>query len=271
MALTDLNSLMSAMGNNRQKFPVYKSGLTAQQRYCSSWRTTGFPPQAAIPTAAEVCSVATRGALPFEPPVAGELTYIARTSASVMGQYSAELHDRLAQMGGLGGAVTTAQTVGIDLSAMAATANLSARKGSANYNNVQWWLEFYAPWAATNLNATVNYVDHLGTTANATVSILASSGAGAMLPIHISGGNYIRAVNSVTLSATVTGTMNFGVTATTGRTEINPENQLNLLRTCDWASVCLPQVHDQSCLFWVLLTNTAAPTGLNGAVTLVQG
>ncbi len=271
MAVTNTDTLINAMGNDRQKFPVYQTGLTAQRTLCSCWRTTGFPPQANIPTAAEVCTTATRGAVPYEAPGAGQATYIGRASLSTMGTYSAELHDRLAQMGGLGGAVTTAQTVGIDLSAMAATGNLAARKEAANYSAVQWWVELYSPWAASNSTLTVNYVDHLGTAATTTVTIPLSAGAGVMLPIHVTTGTYIRAVTSVTLGATVTGTMNFGVTATIGRMEIDPENQLNVARSLDWMALSLPQVHDQSCLFYVMLTTTTAPAGVNGAITLIQG
>lgn len=45
-------------------------------------------------------------------------------------------------MGGLNGTLTTAQTVGIDFSALSSD-NMAERIGDANYSDIQWWLEWY--------------------------------------------------------------------------------------------------------------------------------
>jgi len=108
-----------------------------------------------------------------------------------------QIHDRLAHMGGLNGTLTTAQTVGVDVSVSA----LDSRRGDSSYSDVQWWLEWYTATGSTAVTATVSYTNAAGVSGKTTtVYIAASLAASRMLPIIGSGGEFIKSIQSVTLS-----------------------------------------------------------------------
>ena len=118
-----------------------------------------------------------------------------------------EIHDRLVELGGLNGTLTTTQTItGFDLNTLSGTNNIENRIGDANYSDVQWWLEWYVVTGTTNVNWTVNVTYNDGTTGNV---VLVAPGSqfrlSRMVPINpwipdTAAGKYIRGVNSVTLN-----------------------------------------------------------------------
>lgn len=145
MTISTRDQLISALGNNSSRLVIDKASIASQAAgtFVSLWRATGQPGQGAIPGAAAVCNNSLTGAFQFNQQTAPATSY--GGWASVVCGNSAmtvEIHDRLAHMGGLSGTVTTAQTVGIDLSTMGGTDNVAARKGDSNYSDVQWWLEW---------------------------------------------------------------------------------------------------------------------------------
>ena len=264
MTITTRDQLINALGNNSSRIVIDKtstSGVTSGA-YASLWRSTGQPGQGATPTTAAVCDNTFAGSIQFNQQTAPATSYGAWMSASCSNSTATiEIHDRLMHMGGLSGTVTTAQTVGIDLSSNLETSNLSARKGDANYSDVQWWLEWYANTGSTSVNVTINvtYID--GSTGDLTnLSLLASRPALLFQPINslipaASSGLYIRGVNTVTLSATTGLAGNFGVTATRSRMTM-PLNIGNKSEVFDWATLGLPELYNASCLFPVVLTST---------------
>lgn len=138
MTITTRDQLINGLGNNSSRIIIDKASIAsvAAGNYVSMWRATGQPGQGAIPAAAAACNNTLTGAIGFAQQVAPATSYgayleaVFSNSAMVL-----EIHDRLAHMGGLNGTLTTAQTVGIDFSALSSD-NLAERIGDNNYSDV---------------------------------------------------------------------------------------------------------------------------------------
>jgi len=269
MAITTVDQLVNAMANVSSRVIIDKASLAnaAIGQFHSLWRATGQPGQGAIPTSVAVCSNALTGALAFAQQTAPATSYLAileglGTNVNV----TLELHDRLVHRGGLVGNVTTGQTVDIDLDSLLATSNLDARKGSADYSDIQWWLEWYADTGSTAANATVNVTYDDGSTGNLTaVSLAATRRISFLQPLNslipaAAAGRYIRGVNTVTLSVSTGTAGNFGVTCTRYRAALF-QPTANARFTADWAALGLPEIQNSSCLF-PLIVSGATSTGI---------
>jgi hypothetical protein len=273
MAITSIDQLVNALGNSRQKLPYVKASITNQLAGGTSsyWRVGGFPGAGVLPSAPATCNNATLGGIPFNNPGAGGLTYFGRVSFSATSAGSAELHDRMAHMGGLLGNVTTAQTVGIDLNALGGTDNIAQRKGRSDYGSAQWWFEWYTLTGNTATVATVTYTDQNGTAnKTTTVAITGSMQPGRMLQILPVAGDYIRSIESIQLSVTTGTAGSFGVTVTCQRTELVCV-LANMLTIHTYDMLGMPPAYDSSCLFFMSNNTGTTSPGLNGATTLVQG
>lgn len=279
MTITSRDQLIDAMGNNSSRFILDKASIASQAAgsYVSMWRATGQPGQGAVPTTAAVCTNDLVGAMNFAQQTAPATSYGAYMEA-VTGNsaMTVEIHDRIAHMGGLNGTLTTAQTVGVDLSTLLSTSNVGARIGDANYSDVQWWLEWYTATGSTAATATVAVTYDDGTTGNLTaLSLAATRPAGFMVSLNAlipaaSSGKYIRAVNTVTLSATTGAAGSFGVTATRIRmASMCPV--ANLKTISNWADLGFPEIKNSACLFPVVLTSTTSSGTLRGGGKIIHG
>lgn len=279
MTITSRDQLIDAMGNSSSRFILDKASIASQAagNYVSMWRATGQPGQGAVPTTAAVCTTAMTGAMGFAQQTAPATSYGAYmevvTSNSAM---TVEIHDRIAHMGGLSGTLTTAQTVGIDLSTLLSTSNVAVRIGDANYSDVQWWLEWYTATGATATTATVAVTYDDGTFGNLTaLSLAANRPASFMVSLNAlipaaSSGKYIRAVNTVTLSVRTGAAGNFGVTATRIRmASMCPV--ANLKTISNWADLGFPEIGNSACLFPVVLTSTTSSGTLRGGGKIIHG
>lgn len=279
MTITSRDQLIDAMGNSSSRFILDKASIASQAagNYVSMWRATGQPGQGAVPTTAAVCTTALTGAIGFAQQTAPATSYGAYmevvTSNSAM---TVEIHDRIAHMGGLNGALMTAQTVGIDLSTLLSTSNVEVRIGDANYSDVQWWLEWYTATGATAATATVAVTYDDGTSGNLTaLSLAATRPASFMVSLNAlipaaSSGKYIRAVNTVTLPNPTGAAGNFGVTATRIRmASMCPV--ANLKTISNWADLGFPEIVNSACLFPVVLTSTSSSGTLRGGGKIIHG
>lgn len=263
MTITTVDQLLDALGNNSSRIIIDKVSLTGQVSGspASMWTPSGTPATGANPTAAAVCTKALTGAINFANQTAPATSYLAWLSLiCANAAQTIEIHDRLAHMGGLSGTVTTAQTVSLDLSA---GQNPGAeRRGDANYSDVQFWLEWYTATGATGVNATVNVTYDDGSTGNlAAIALGTSVQRGRMIPlVPAVAGRFIRAVNSVTLSATTGTAGNFGVTATRPRTMVDTPSP-NTASPKDWAQLGFPEIPNDSCLM-IIVYPSAATTGI---------
>lgn len=272
MAITSLDGVINGLGNAAQQLVVNKASISSQVAggFTSLWRATGTPAQGAVPSAAAVCDKSLLGAMGFNNPTGGQSSYLARLMMlSANSATDVQVHDRLAHMGGLSGTVTTAQTVSVDASLT--TSNLALRKGDDNYSDVQWWIEWYTATGSTAVTATVTYTNAAGTTGRTTtVALAASVAASRMLPIIGTGGEFIKSVQSVTLSATTGTAGSFGVTATRALCGLSC-GLANSSVIGDWAMIGFPRVHDDACLLLVMIPGTTTSGALYGTGKVIQG
>ena len=279
MTISTRDQLIGAMGNNSSRLVIDKASISSQtaNSFVSLWRATGQPGQGAIPGAAAVCDNTMTGAMQFTQQTSPATSYLGILEAMCSNAGSTlEIHDRLMHMGGLNGTVATAQTVNVDISANLATANLDARKGDANYSDVQWWLEWYTATGSTAVTATVNVTYNDGTSGNLTaVPLAATRPASHMIPLNslipaADSGKYIRDVNTVTLSATTGAAGSFGVTATRYRAAIF-KPLANSRFTADWAGLGLPEISNSSCLFPIQLTTSTLTGSVRATGKIIHG
>ena len=276
--ITNRDQLIDALANNSSRIVIDKASIasTVAGQYHSLWRATGQPGQGAIPAAAATCNQSTTGCLTFKQQTAPATSYLAYLeAASSNSVVTAEVHDRLMHMGGLNGTLTTAQTVGLNFNGVTAD-NMAARIGDANYSDIQWWLEWYTDTGATVVTATVAVTYNDGSTGNLTaVSLAATRRASFMQPLNGLipagvAGKFIRAVNSVTLSATTGTAGNFGVTATRLRgTLFMPI--ANAKFSADWASLPISTIPNSACPFIAVLASTSSTGTLRGGGKIAHG
>lgn len=277
MAITTRDQLINGLGNNSSRIVIDKTsiGSVAAGNYVSLWRATGQPGQGAIPAAAANCTHLTMGAIGFTQQTAPAASYGAYLEAVFSNSaMTLEIHDRLVHMGGLNGTLTTAQTVGIDLNGVTAD-NMVARVGDSNYSDVQWWLEWYTATGGTAVTATVAVTYNDGTTGTLSASLAATRPASFMLPLNglipsAAAGKFIRAVTTVTLSATTGTAGSFGVTAT--RVRMSQSCPLaNFKSSSDWAALGLPKIENSACLFPIALTSTTSTGTVRGGGKIAHG
>jgi hypothetical protein len=275
--INTVNQLLDALANNNSRFVVDKSSIASMVagQLCSLWRATGSPGQGAIPTAAAIPTSALVGSIPFTNQIAPNTSYLGWLSVTPGNSAcSLEVHDRVAHLGGLVLNVTTPQTItGLDLGSGGLNLG-AARRGAANFSEINWYLEVYTDGGATASNATINVTYHDNTSGN--LNVVAVGGTlrvGRMIALNAfipTPGLYIRAINSVTLSASTTVAGNFGFTATRVRSSIGLE-LVNMAKAQDWAQLGLPEIPNDSCLQFVILCGTTASGVLRGVGKMAHG
>ena len=277
--IENIDNLVKALGNNSSRIVLDKASIASQiaNSYCSLWRATGQPGQGAIPTVVATCNNTTVGTIGFNQQTSPSTSYGAYLEiATGNTAMTMELHDRLANMGGLNGTLTTAQSVNLDLNTLLATDNIDTRKGDANYSDVQWWLEWYTATGVTAVTATIVVTYNDGTTGNLSVlSFAATRPASHMIPLNslipsAQSGKFIRGIVSVTLSATTGTAGNFGVTVTRPRMTLSSPFA-NFKFIADWAQLGLPEIYNSSAIFPIVLTSTTSTGTVRGGGKIAHG
>lgn len=258
MAITTRDELINALANNSSRIVIDKlsQGNASAGQTFSLWTVGGVPGAGANPTTAAVPTNATAGSISFPNQTAPATSYLAYlTVGALVAGSSIEIHDRLAHMGGLAGNVTTAQGA----LSLVTTDPGADRRGAANYSDVQWWLEWYTDTGSTNVNATVNVTYDDNTTGNlAVIALGATARRARMFQLYSAvAGKYIKAVNSVTLSATTGTAGNFGITATRP-VAVAATLLANKAEIFDWAQLGLPNIPNNSCLQLIVVCNTTS-------------
>ncbi|HAF44676.1 MAG TPA: hypothetical protein DCK83_06990 [Gallionellaceae bacterium] len=276
MTIDTRDALVSKLGNQHEKLVWDKASIATQVAgtYCSLWRATGIPTQAAIPAASAVCTSALAGAHPFTNQTDPAVSYIGwHTLQTGNANNNLEIHDRLLHFGGLVGNVTTGQnTTSCDLTV---TAPAAERLGDVDYSDLSWWLEWYTATGATASNATVNVTYGDGTTGNLTAIAIGGTAmpAGRMTPLHtlVTNGKFIRGVNSVTLSASTGTAGNFGITCTRHRTEMSTEAVANKTALFTYAQLGFPKIRNDACLMGLMLCTATSTGTVKGRGKLLHG
>lgn len=273
MTISTRDQLIDALANNSSRIVIDKASLAnaAAGQIFSLWRATGVPGQGAIPGAAALCDgTALTGAIGFSQQIAPNTSYLGWLRLLTgNATTTTEIHDRLAHMGGLNGTLTTAQTVGIDASTIGISA---ARRGDANFSDLQWFIEIYADLGATGVNATVAVTYDDASTGNlAAIALGATPRAGRLYQlVPAVAGRFIRAVTSVTLSATTGAAGSFGVTCTRPRTGIDTLIA-NKAEAYDWAQLGLPEVPNGACLQLITVPSTTSTGIFRGQGKIAHG
>lgn len=275
--ITTRDELIDALANGPDRIVIDKSSIASlvAGQYASLWRATGQPAQGAIPTSAAIPNNATTGAIGLTNQTSPVTSYIGWLfGASTNSAMSLEIHDRLAHYGGLVLNVTTAQNLtGMDLATLGV---VSDRLGSADYSDVQWWLEAYTNGGATASNATINVTYSDASTGDLNVQAVGGTlRAGRLIPLTPliptgKQGLFIKGINSVTLSASTGTAGNFGFTATRPRTVASLPLD-NKQEVFNWADLGLPEVVNDSCLMLIMLTSTTSSGLLRGGGKIIHG
>lgn len=271
MTISTRDQLIDALGNNSSRLVIDKASLAnaAAGQFFSLWTATGVPGAGAAPSTAVVPTSATTGAMGFANQTAPATSYIAWLALQAGNSATnVEIHDRIAHMGGLNGTVVTAQGA----LSLVTTPPGASRLGDANYSDVQWWLEVYTALGATGVNATVAVTYNDDSTGNlAAVALGATPRQGRLYPlVSAVAGKFIKAVNSVTLSATTGTAGNFGITATRPRTSVSLL-LLNKTEEFDWARLGLPEVPNNACLTMLMLCGTTSTGTVRGQGKIAHG
>lgn len=279
MTINTLDGIFNALANNSSRVVLDKASIAnaAAGQFHSLWRATGQPGQGAIPTTAAVCQDQLIGCMNFAQQVDPSTSYLGYFEAVCSNSaVTLEIHDRLMHLGGLNGTLATAQAASVDLSANLANSNLAARIGDPNYSDVQWWLEWYTDTGATATTVTVNVTYNDGTTGNLTAaSLTATRRASFLLPLNglipaAASGKYIRAVNTVQLTATTGTAGNLGVTATRPRASLGCPVANNKW-SADWASLPVSETPNDSCLFVIQIAGATSTGTVRGGGKIAHG
>lgn len=279
MVIATRDQLINAMANNSSRININKASISnaVVGQFHSLWRASGQPGPGAIPTGLVVCDDELLGGMPFAQQTTPATSYLtALGGLNAVAGSTLELHDRLVHKGGLVGNVATAQTVAIDMSTLLGTANLDARKGSADYSDVQWWVEWHENTGSTAVNLTVNVKYDDGSDGDLTVVALgATRRLSFMQPLNNlipagAAGRYIRGVNSITLSATTGAAGSIGITATRYRAALYMP-LANALWTADWAGLGLPEIANDSCLFVIMIAGASTTGNVRAAGKISHG
>jgi hypothetical protein len=216
-ALTDLSDLINRASGGNSGTPQnqfwYKAAriagaappATIAGRPASLWTYDGQPGGGVAPTTVAAPDNTTAGALPFVSAGGSRQSWMTQAWATGLVGGTLILYDRLLHIGGLDGTVTTAQTVGGSLT----------RNTGGDGNIV--FAEIYTQIGATARTITMEYTDQAGNTGQTSTAV-AIGGTGfreqtraIFLPLA-AGDTGVRAVASVTLSATTGTAGDFGVT-----------------------------------------------------------
>lgn len=278
MSITTRDQLIDALANNSSQFVIDKASISnaVAGAYYSLWRATGQPGQGAAPTTAALATSATTGAISFANQTDPAKSYLGwMTMNCSNAAVTMEIHDRIAQMGGLVGNVTTSQTVNLDLTSGGLNPP-AARLGDSNFSDVRWWMEWYTDTGAIASNATINVTYNDASSGDlTTVAVGGTIRAGRMISLNglipaAAAGKFIRDINTVILSASTATAGNFGFTATRMRT-VAPLFVANKGEVYDWAALGLPEVPNGACLQLIQICSTTTTGTVRGGGKIAHG
>jgi Flp pilus assembly protein TadG len=269
MAITTIDGIISGISSGINRLPVYKPQISnaASGQFFSLWKSTGgFPIIGNTPTNSEYCDNSTAGALAFNYIGSPASIYIGKLSFVNTVNGLCLIYDRLSMMGGLSGTVTTAQTVNLD----AETPKTQNR--FANYNELEWFVEWYSDTGSSAVTMTVTYTNQSGTgNRTTTVSLAATMRASRMLQIAPSNGDTgIKSIQSITLSGTTGTAGNFGITALKRISSVGFQSS-GVPIIFDFTQCGFPEIKSNTCLSFVMVPASTTTGNLSGEVVLCQG
>jgi len=266
-----INTLTGGTGAREQIFDFWDnrigSGAGAAAvagQFTSMWTFNGMNGAGAAPGGtARNPTRATTGAIGQSNPTGGRQKYLLCFPVYSNNNGVFVLYDRLADISGLSGTVTTAQN----------TTGLSVTRytGTESVGN-QIWLEIYTIVGATGTTATVSYTNQAGTSGRTSKAVVFGGTGRREATRHIrvplaDGDTGVRSVESVTLAATTGTAGDFGVVIareiTMGTVSVAGVGSMTDLLT---QLPSLPEIKTDACL--AISFNAVAVTSPNLFTTL---
>lgn len=214
-AFDDLHQAINrATGGNSgtpKNIPIFKDSRvgasaaanTVAGRWTSLWLYNGNPSGGDVPTTVVAPTEATSGTFRQADPGGGRQQWLYGCSAFSPSQGVLKIYDRLLQIGGLDGTVTSAQTVGGTLT-----------RNTGGIGN-EIFVEINTAIGATGTTAVVNYTDQGGSASVSPAFTIGGTGfneAQRLLPVPLAVGDYgVQGVTDIDLVASTTTAGNFGV------------------------------------------------------------
>jgi len=257
MALDTRDKLIALMAAGKS-VSIYKASIANQAAgYITAlWRAAGTYEwgQGAIPGSAATCTDTLAGGINL--PWSTDYCHIARFAPIGATINTWRLYDRLAHMGGLSGATTGDQTVGVSL----ATAS-DEERCAANGQDVEWYAEMYTDIGTSAQTCTVTYTDQGDNSRTLTFSLGGTSPlnrASRCIPL-IPGANYtIKSVTKVNIGTSTGAAGSWGITARKPLCSV-AQNVANIMGVgVDGLSIGLPLIKPTSCIELVCICSTTS-------------
>jgi hypothetical protein len=237
----------------------------------SLWRYDGQRPTAGVVpgTVGTNPTRATDGAIGQTNPTAPNKLYLVSAESSFKDRVGAQLMDRLMEMSGLSGTVTTPQVI---------TSGTVSRYTGAESAGNEIWLEIYTIIGATPTTITASYTNQAGTAGQTTVAAVfgGTSFREAHRLIRLpfqSGDTGVQSVESVTLAGTTGTAGDFGVTIMRPIVGVSAVVAGNGYER-SLAFVPGPmEIKTDAALFWIIQSgfSTQVPLSSNIRLAFVQG
>jgi len=268
MAIDSIDKLIKGFGESQKlRFLKPTLGNKVAGEIHALWNINGFPSKGLTPTDASVCTHNTVGSWVLPTINPGEKLYLAKVagSSSAVGQLL--VFDRLCNMAGLNGTLTTSQDVNLDIVEPAAQGRCEPDGAG-----VLWGAEWYADTGSTARTLTVTYTnqdDISGRTT--TISLKATCRNGYVIPIIPNNSDLkIKSIQSVQLNATTGTAGNFGITARKRIAEI-PIPIVGVGGLADYASLAMPELVGIECLELLYVCGTTQTGQILGSMETIQG
>lgn len=278
-ALTGINDLFDRLtGNNSgtpetvfiNKIPRVAGAVAstpAVGRPLSLWQFDGFPAGGATPTAGEIPTLSTTGAIPFTAAGGGREKWPISLAAFTVNGGTFILYDRLYQIGGLNGTLTTDQTV------QGSTPSPALTRNTGGIGNFVFW-EIYTAIGATATEITMTYTNQAGTTGKTSQIFIGSSTAQLAQRIQrfplATGDTGVQAVEKVKLTASTGTAGNFGITIGRPLAFLH----INVTGAAGWRDITtgLPftPIDNNACLALLMIPNASTIPDLTMGMTFVE-
>jgi hypothetical protein len=268
MAITTIDQLAAGFTPPNAFFKNAVASLTAG-RWHSLWSVDGRPSAGATPAATPgaVPDNTTAGALPYNLPVGGRLTYLARLAAAAGVPGTLLVYDRLCHVASINGGLVGAQTVN----------SAALTRPDANGNGVEAWVEYFAAAVGTS-TVSISYTNSLGVSGRTSpaVTLPATIAAGTMIPLPLAAGDTgVRSVQTITHAGASGGT-NVGVTLLRQIAQI-PLPAANINTVANAIELGMPLIQERvspqqgACIAFALLLQSTSAGPLYGQAVLAQG
>lgn len=241
------------------------AAATVAARYTTLWQYNGQPSHGAAPGGTvRIPDNTTAGSLLQADPGGGREQWLLGAEGFASAPGVLVLYDRLLDISGFSGTVTTAQTVG---------GTITRNTGGVG-NEI--WIDVYTQIGTTGTTATANYTDNAGNSGQTSTAV-AIGGTGLReaqrsIPLMLASGDTgAQAVASVTLAATTGTAGDFGVTIRRRLLELSvPASGLLCARSLIREVPSLIKVDAGACLEWIWFAQGTTAPAIGGLLAMVE-